>query len=93
MIDDLTYIESYIKQRLPTLTLFQNTTQDAEAEIDVQNVPGQPLNLVRILISRRNAAALRQDAALADRLVATIRQALNAPSDQTEALLDLREPL
>jgi hypothetical protein len=93
MIDDLSYIESFIKQRLPTVTVFQNTTDDAEAELDVQNVPGQPLNLIRLLLSRDNAATLRADAGLADRLVATLEQALTGPSDEGEALLDLRGPL
>jgi hypothetical protein len=93
MIDDLSYIESFIKQRLPTVTVFQNTTDDAEAELDVQNVPGQPLNLIRLLLSRDNAATLRADAGLADRLVATLEQALTGPSDQGEALLDLRSQL
>jgi hypothetical protein len=92
-IDDLSYIESFIKQRLSTVTVFQNTTGDSEAELDVQNVPGQPLTLIRLLLSRENAAALRQDAALADRLVATLQQALAGPSDQSEALLDLRGQL
>jgi hypothetical protein len=90
MIDDLTYIESYIKQHLPTVTVFQNTTDEAEAEIDVQNVPGHDLTLIRLLISQQNAAALRRDTALADRLIATIEQALAGPSDQPEAVLDLR---
>ncbi len=93
MIDDLSYIESYIKQRLPTVTVFQNSTDAAEAEIDVQNVPGKPLTLVRLLFSRDNASAMRHDPALADRLIATLDQALNQPSDETEALLDLRDPL
>jgi len=93
MIDDLSYIESFIKQRLPTITVFQNATDDSEAELDVQNVPGQPLTLVRLLLSRENAAALRHDAALADRLVATLQQALTGPSAESEALLDLRGEL
>ena len=61
MIDDVSYIESYIKQRLPTITVFQNSTGDSEIEIDVQNVPGQPLNLVRLLLSRQNVRAIRGD--------------------------------
>ncbi|HLG73019.1 MAG TPA: hypothetical protein VK009_21575 [Chloroflexota bacterium] len=93
MIDDLTYIESYIKQRLPAVTVFQNSTDDAEAEIDVQNVPGQPLTLIRLLLSRQNAAAIRQQPELADRLIATLDEALRQPSDQSEALLDLRGQL
>ena len=93
MIDDLTYIESYIKQRLPAVTVFQNTTDEAEAEIDVQNVPGQPLNLVRLLLSRQNAAAIRQQPELANRLVTTLEQALSHPSEESEALLDLRGSL
>lgn len=91
MIDDLTYIESYIKQRLPAVTVFQNTTDGAEAEIDIQNVPGQPLNLIRLLLSRQTALALRQQPELADRLVATLDQALSQTSDEPEALLDLRD--
>jgi len=90
MIDDLSYIESFIKQRLPTVTVFQNSTDDNAAEIDVQNVPGRPLNLVRLLLDRDNAAAIRHDSALADRLLTTLQQALEGPSDQSEALLDLR---
>jgi hypothetical protein len=93
MIDDLSYIESFIKQRLPTVTVFQNSTDGTEAELDVQNVPGQPLTLIRLLVSRENAATIRQDPALADRLVATLDQALTGPSDESEALLDLRGPL
>jgi hypothetical protein len=90
MIDDVSYIESYIKQRLPTVTVFQNSTDVAEVEIDVQNVPGRPLNLIRLLLSRQNASAVRRDQDLADRLVVTLEQALDGPSDETEALLDLR---
>jgi hypothetical protein len=93
MIDDLSYIESYIKQRLSTVTIFQNTTRDTEAEIDVQNVPGQPLTLIRLLLSRENAAAIRRDQALADRIVTTLEQALSGPSEEPEALLDLRGEL
>ena len=93
MIDDVSYVESYIKQRLPTITVFQNSTGDSEIEIDVQNVPGQPLNLVRLLLSRQNVRAIRGDPALADRVVETLNQALNGPSDEEEALLDLRGPL
>lgn len=93
MIDDLSYLESYIKQRLPTVTVFQNSTNDAAAEIDVQNVPGRPLNLVRLMLSRDNAAAIRRDTALADRVIATLDQALSGPSDESEAVLDLRGEL
>ncbi|HEX6512707.1 MAG TPA: hypothetical protein VF157_10435 [Chloroflexota bacterium] len=93
MIDDVSYIESFIKRRLPTVTVFQNSTQEAEAEIDLQNVPGQQLNLIRLLLNRKNAAAIRQDPALADRLITTLEQALASPSDQSEALLDLRGEL
>ena len=93
MIDDLTYIESYIKQRLPSVTVFQNTTDDAEAEIDVQNVPGKPLSLVRLLLSSANAGAIRYDVAIADRLIATLERALDGPSEQSEAVLDLRQGL
>jgi len=93
MIDDLSFIESFIKQRLPTVTVFQNTTDGSAAEIDIQNVPGQPITLIRLLLSRDNAAALRQDAAFADQLVATLEQALTGPSDESEALLDLRGKL
>ena len=93
MIDDLSYIESFIKQRLPTVTVFQNTTDGAEAELDVQNVPGRPLSLIRLLLSRENAAAIRADPALADRLVATLEGALTGQSDEAEALLDLRGSL
>jgi len=93
MIDDLSWIESHIKQRLPTVTVFQNSTDEAEAEIDVQNVPGPPLTLIRLLLSRENAAAIRRDANLADRLVETLDQALSGPSDETEAVLDLRDGL
>jgi hypothetical protein len=93
MIDDVSYIESYIKQRLPTITVFQNQTGDSDIEIDVQNVPGRPLNLVRLLLSRENAAAIRRNEDLAGRLIATLEQALTGPSDEDEALLDLRGQL
>lgn len=93
MIDDLTYIESFIKQRLPTVTVFQNPTAEAEAEIDVQNVPGQPLNLIRLLLSRHTATAIRQQPLLAERLLATLEQALAGPSEETEAVLDLRQAI
>lgn len=93
MIDDLSYIESYIKQRLPTVTVFQNTTDGAAAEIDVQNVPGLPLTLIRVLLSRENAAAIRKDSSLADRLITTLTDALRGPSDESQALLDLRGAL
>ena len=93
MIDDLSWIESHIKQRLTTVTVFQNSTDDAEAEIDVQNVPGLPLTLIRLLLTRDNAAAIRRDPNLADRLVATLDQALSGSSDEAEAVLDLRDAL
>jgi len=56
-------------------------------------VPGQPLTLIRLLLSRQNAAAIRQQPELADRLIATLDEALRQPSDQSEALLDLRGQL
>ena len=93
MIDDVSSIESLIKQRLPAVSVFQNATDGAEVEIDVQNVPGHDLNLVRLLLSRDNAAALARDAALGDRLIATLQQALDGPSQEPEALLDLRGEL
>ena len=93
MIDDVSSIESLIKQRLTAVTVFQNATAEAEVEIDIQNVPGRDLNLVRLLLSHENAAALSRDAALADRLIATIEQALEGPSEEPEALLDLRGQL
>ncbi|MHB8621447.1 MAG: hypothetical protein ACYDAG_18120 [Chloroflexota bacterium] len=93
MIDDLSFVESLIKQRLPTITVFQNSTDQAEAEIDVQNVPGKPLSFVRLLLTHRSAAAIHRDPHLANRLIATLEQALDGPSDEAEALLDLRDPL
>jgi hypothetical protein len=93
MIDDVSYVESLIKQRLPTVSVFQNSTDDAEAELDVQNVPGKPLSFVRILLSRDTAAAIRRDPNLADRVIATLAQALDGPSDEPEAALDLRQAL
>ncbi|GEM_PF-2941298 len=93
MIDDVAHIESYIKQQLPTVTVFQNSTAAAEAEIDVQNVPGRPLAMIRLLLGAQSARQLRSDPSLAGRLVATLEQALNAPSDEQEAVLDLREGL
>jgi hypothetical protein len=93
MIDDVSYIESYIKQRLPTITVFQNQTGNSDIEIDVQNVPGQPLNLIRLLLSRANAAAIRRDEDLAGRLIATLELALSEHSEEDEALLDLRGQL
>jgi hypothetical protein len=93
MIDDVSYVESLIKRRLPTVTVFQNSTDEAEAEVDIQNVPGKDLSMVRVFLSRANAAAIRRDPGLADRVVDTIEQALDAPSDETEAALDLRGAL
>jgi hypothetical protein len=93
MVDDLSYIESYIKRRLPAVTVFQNSTDDSEAEIDVQNVPGHDLTLIRLLLNRQNASAIRQQPDVAERLIVTLDQALNAPSDQSEAVLDLRGDL
>ena len=93
MIDDVSYVESLIKQRLPTVTVFQNSTDEAEVEIDVQNVPGKDLSMVRLFLSRANAASIRRDAALADQVIATIQQALEAPSAEAEAALDLRGAL
>jgi len=93
MIDDVGYIESYIERRLPVVTVFQNSTDESDVEIDVQNIPGRPLSLVRLLLSRQNAAVMRQDTTLADRLISTLEQALNGPSDESEAVLDLRGQL
>ena len=93
MIDDVSYIESFIKQRLPTVTVFQNSTHDSEVEIDIQNVPDRPLALVRVLLDRKEVAKLRRDPDLAGRLVATLQQALDGPSDEQQALLDLRGQL
>jgi hypothetical protein len=93
MIDDVSFVESLIKQRLPTVTVFQNSTDEAEAEVDVQNVPGKDLSMVRVFLSRANAAAIRRDPNLADRVVATIQQALDSPSAEPEAALDLRGSL
>jgi len=93
MIDDVSYLEGLIKRRLPTVTVFQNTTDESAVEIDVQNVPDRPLGLIRILLTRDNVRAIRSDDALADRVIATLEQALEGPSDEHEALLDLREAL
>ena len=89
MIDDVSFVESSIKQRFPTITVFQNSDA-AEAELNIQNSPGQPLSFIRLLLSRANAAAIRRDLALAERVMATIGQALDGPSDEAEAVLDLR---
>ncbi|MBV9119525.1 MAG: hypothetical protein JOZ39_02370 [Chloroflexi bacterium] len=93
MIDDVSFLESYIKQLIPTITVFQNTTDEAEVELDVQNEPGRPLSFIRVLLTRENAAALRRDHDLASRVVATLRGALEGPSDEPEAVLDLRQAL
>ena len=93
MIDDVSFVEGLIKRRLPAITVFQNSTDEAEAELDVQNVPGKDLSFVRIFLSRANAAALRNDPALAERVIATLEQALDSPSDEAEAALDLRGAL
>lgn len=92
MIDDISYVETLIKQRLPAVSVFQNT-DSTEAEIDIQNLPGRPLSFVRLLLSRDNAAAVRRDIALADRLMTTLQQALEGPSEEPEAVLDLRGAL
>lgn len=92
MIDDISFLESYIKQRLPTVSVFQNT-DSTEAELNIQNEPGKPLSFIRLLLTRDNAAAIRRDPALANRVILTLQQALDSPSDEPEALLDLRAPL
>jgi len=92
MIDDVSFVESYIKRRLPTITVFQNT-DSTETELDIQNEPGRPLSFIRLFLSRDNAVAIRRDPVLADRVVTTLRQALEGPSDQAEAVLDLRGDL
>lgn len=93
MIDDASFVESFIKRRLPAITVFLASTEDGTLEVDLQNTPGKPLAVVRLLISQANAAALHRDPNLADRLIATLEQALDGPSDEAEAILDLRGQL
>jgi len=93
MIDDIAYIEGLIKRQLPAVTVFQQSTDGADAEIDVQNVPGKPLAYIRLLLSQQNAAAIRADEALAGSVIQTLEQALDGPSDESEAVLDLRGAL
>ncbi|MGH2366132.1 MAG: hypothetical protein ACRDHX_15980 [Chloroflexota bacterium] len=91
MIDDIAFIESLIKRSLPDITVFQNATDGDSSEIDLQNVPGRSLSFIRLLLSDASARAIRQDTALANQVLATIGQALTAPSDEPEAVLDLRQ--
>lgn len=93
MLDDISYIEALIKRRLPAVTVFQQSTDGDDIEIDVQNVPGKPLSYVRLLLSPENAGALHRDVELSSRLITTLEQALDGPSEDTEALLDLRAAL
>jgi hypothetical protein len=93
VIDDLAFVETLIQQRLASATVFQANTDASEAEIDVQNVPGKSPRLVRVLFSRANAAALRADPALAERVLTTLQDALEAPSNEEEVMLDLRDAL
>ncbi|MDE3076590.1 MAG: hypothetical protein KGJ86_14315 [Chloroflexota bacterium] len=93
MIDDIAFVETLIKRRIPEVTVFQNATADAEAEVDIQNLPGRSLTFVRLLMTRASAAAIRSDPALADRVLTTLIQALAAPSEEPEAVLDLRAEL
>ena len=93
MIDDVAFIEGLIKRQLPSVTVFQQSTDDADAEIDVQNVPGKDLAYVRLLLSHANAAAMHRDPDLAGRVIATLEQALDGPSADAQAVLDLRGAL
>ena len=93
MIDDLAFIEALIQQRLTSAMVFQANTHTSEAEIEVQNVPGKSPRLLRVLFNRADAAALGADPALAERVLATLQDALEAPSSEEEALLDLRDAL
>lgn len=93
MIDDASFVESYIKRRLPAVTVFLAKAEDGALEVDLQNTPGKPLAVIRLLLSQANAAALRRDSDLADRLIATLEGALEGPSDEAEAILDLRAAL
>jgi hypothetical protein len=93
MIDDVAYIEGLIKRQIPAVTVFQQSTDGSDVEIDVQNVPGKPLSYIRLLLSRDNAAAVHRDPALSGSLITTLTQALDGPSDDAEAVLDLRGAL
>ena len=89
MADDLAYAETFIQQRLPENAVFQSTDH-AQAELDIQNLPGRSPQIVRVLLNRENAAALRSDPDFAERLIATLKDALNTASDEQEAILDLQ---
>ena len=92
MIDDIAFVETQLKRHLPEVTVFQNHTDEAEAEIDIQNLPGRPLAFIRLLLTRATAISIRSDPAIADQVITTIQQALEGPSDEPEAVLDLRQP-
>ena len=93
MIDDIAYVESLIKRQIPSVTVFQQPTDEADAEIDVQNVPGKPLGYIRLLLSHPTAQRLRADTDLAGRVIATLQLALDGPSDEDQAVLDLRNAI
>lgn len=93
MIEDVAFVEALIKRQLPAITVFQQSTDEADAEIDVQNVPGKDLAYVRLLLSSANVAAMRSDPDLAGRVIATLEQALDGPSQDAQAVLDLRGAL
>ena len=89
MTNDLAYAETFIQQRLPENAVFQSNDH-AQAELDIQNLPGRSPQLVRVLLSHKNAAAMRRDPAFAEQVIATIRQALETPSGEQDGILDLQ---
>ncbi len=90
MIDQVNFVESVIGLELPAVTVFRNSAPAGEIELDLQNIPGRPLAIVRLLLSDATGDAIVRDAALRTRVVETLRQAFDGPSDFPEAILDLR---